>query len=80
MSTTECRDYYTVLIILYNSLYSILYSKIHYYSTIVKSVYILYWMDFITRKFKKNEYRNVTYPVYSKEEASNREIELIVLN
>ena len=32
-------------------------------------------MDFITRKFKKNEFRNVTYPVYSKEEASNREIE-----
>ena len=32
-------------------------------------------MDFITRKFKKNDYQDVTYPVYSKEEATNREIQ-----
>ena len=31
-------------------------------------------MDFITRKFKKNDYQDVTYPVYSEEEATNREI------
>ena len=32
-------------------------------------------MDFITRKFKKNDYQDVTYPVYSEEEATNREIQ-----
>ena len=32
-------------------------------------------MDFITRKFKKNNYQDVTYPVYSEEEATNREIQ-----
>jgi len=31
-------------------------------------------MDFITRKFKKNNYQDATYPVYSEEEATNREI------
>jgi len=31
-------------------------------------------MDYITRKFKKNNYQDVTYPVYSEEEANNREI------
>jgi len=32
-------------------------------------------MDFITRRLKANNYEDVTYPVYSKEEANNRDIE-----
>ena len=32
-------------------------------------------MDFISRRFKKNDYQNVTYPVYTKEEANNKQIE-----
>ena len=32
-------------------------------------------MDFISRRFKKNDYQNVTYPVYTEEEANNKEIE-----
>jgi hypothetical protein len=32
-------------------------------------------MDFITRKFKKNKYQKVTYPIFTKQEADNRELE-----
>ena len=32
-------------------------------------------MDFITRKLKVNKYEDVTYPVYSEEEANNRDIQ-----
>ena len=31
-------------------------------------------MEYITRKFKKNNYQTVTYPVYTQEEADDREI------
>ena len=32
-------------------------------------------MDFITRRLKINNYEDVTYPIYSKEEANNRNIQ-----
>lgn len=31
-------------------------------------------MDFITRKFKKNNFKKVTYPIYTQEEANTKEI------
>ena len=34
-------------------------------------------MDFLTRKLKINDFKDVTYPIFTKEEAENRDLEII---